>query len=87
MNSEKKIHVLVPEGLAKQVDKFVGKKRRSRFITEAVRKEVQRLNFLKAVRETAGAWKDKDHPELKGGTDRWVRKLREEDEKRAREIM
>jgi len=87
MTVTKRTHVVVPEELVKEIDRLSGKRKRSWFITQAVRKEIQRLNFLKAVKETAGAWQDKDHPELKKGADNWVRKLREEDEKRLKKII
>ena len=87
MGVKKRTHVVVPEELIKEVDRLSGKRKRSQFITQAIKKEIRRLNFLKAVKETAGAWKDKDHPELKEGIDKWVRSLREEDEKRLKEIM
>lgn len=87
MTATKRTHVVVPEELVKEIDRLSGKRKRSWFITKAVRKEIQRLNFLKAVKETAGAWQDKDHPEFKKGTDNWVRKLREEDEKRLKKII
>jgi len=83
----KRTHVVVPEELVKEIDRLSGKRKRSWFITQAVRKEIQRLNFLKAVKETAGAWQDKDHPEFKKGIDNWVKKLREEDEKRLKKII
>jgi hypothetical protein len=35
-----------------------------------------------ALRQAAGAWKDKDHPELKVGAAAWVKKLRRESEAR-----
>ena len=38
--------------------------------------EVRRRLQLKALRRATGAWKDKDHPELKHGAAAWVRKLR-----------
>jgi hypothetical protein len=38
--------------------------------------------MLKALDEASGAWKDKDHPELKGGASKYVEKVRKEDEKR-----
>jgi hypothetical protein len=41
-----------------------------------------RLRQLKAIEAAAGAWKDADHPELKGGSAKWVRKLRVESERR-----
>jgi len=83
----KRTHVVVPEDLLKEIDELSGKRKRSRFITEATRKEIRRLKFLKAIKETAGAWKDEDHPELEKGVDNWVRTLREEDEKRLKEIL
>jgi len=86
MATKKRTHVVVPEELVQEIDRLSGKRKRSWFITQAVRKEIQRLNFLKAVKETAGAWKDEDHPELKKGVDNWVRSLRKEDEKRLKEI-
>jgi RHH-type rel operon transcriptional repressor/antitoxin RelB len=39
-------------------------------------REVRRRLQLKALRQAVGAWKDKDHPELKHGAAAWVRKLR-----------
>ncbi len=29
-----------------------------------------------AIQESAGAWKDEDHPELAGGSAAWVREIR-----------
>jgi hypothetical protein len=41
-----------------------------------------RLRQIKALKAAAGAWKDKDHPELKQGSVKWVQKLRQESERR-----
>lgn len=49
----------------------------------AKRKELKRIRLLKAIQEAAGAWKDEDHPELaEKGTYRWVRELREGENRR-----
>jgi len=87
MAEKKRTHVVVPKELMEEIDRLSGKRKRSWFITQAVRKEIQRLNFLKAVKETAGAWKDEDHPEFKKGVDNWVRSLREEDENRLKQMI
>jgi metal-responsive CopG/Arc/MetJ family transcriptional regulator len=87
MDTKKRTHVVVSEELVEEIDRLSGKRKRSWFITQAVIKEIQRLNFLNAVKETAGAWDDKDHPEFKKGVESWVRNLREEDEKRLKEIL
>lgn len=86
METKKRTHVVVPEELIREVDRLSGKRKRSQFIVQAIKKEIQRLNYVSAVRETAGAWDEKDHPELKNGSEGWVRKLRDEDKKRLKDF-
>ena len=87
MDTKKRTHIVVPKELVEEIDMLTGKRKRSLFITQAIRKEIQRLNFINAVKETAGAWDENDHPELKNGAEGWVRSLREEDEKRLKGMM
>ncbi len=87
MNAKKRTHIVVPEELVKEIDKLAGKRKRSWFITKAVKREIQQLKFLKAVKETSGAWKDEDHPEFKKGVGKWVEDLRKEDKGRLKEII
>lgn len=87
MDTKKRTHVVVSEELVEEIDRLSGKRKRSWFITQAVIKEIKRLNFINAVKETAGSWDDNDHPELKKGVESWVRSLREEDEKRLKDMM
>jgi hypothetical protein len=72
--------------LVADIDKLVGKRGRSAFLTEVARDEIQRRQQRNALRAAKGAWKDEDHPELKGGAAAWVSKLRSESETRFREI-
>lgn len=78
----KRTHIVIPEQLAEEIDTLVGKRGRSSFLTEAAWKEVRRLRMLNALEEASGAWKDKDHPELKRSAAKYVEKVRKEDEKR-----
>lgn len=80
----KRAHVIIPEDIVQSIDMLVGKRKRSKFITEAAKKELKRLKLKKALEKAKGAWSDKDHPEFarKGGTYKWVRALREIEEKR-----
>ncbi len=50
------------------------------------KKELKGVKQLSIIKKFKGTWKDEDHPELTGkeGTYRWVRKLRDEDEKMLR---
>ena len=88
MDTKKRTHVVVSKELVEEIEKLFGKRKCSWFITKAAKKEIQRLNFLKAVKETAGAWKDENHPELSSIKDihKYVRKIREESTQRFKRI-
>ena len=75
-------HITLPEDVLTELDRLVDKRHRSRFIADAVRKEIVLARQREALRLAAGSWKDKDHPELKKGTSSWVKKLRRESEVR-----
>jgi len=78
----KRAHIILPDELATEIDDLVGKRGRSRFIVGAASAEVRRRLQLKALEKAAGSWKDRNHPELKGGTRRWVSRMRRESEAR-----
>ena len=74
----KRTHIVIPQQLVAEIDALVGKRGRSTFLTQAAEKELMRLRQIKALEAAAGSWKDKDHPELKQGAAKWVKKLRRE---------
>jgi metal-responsive CopG/Arc/MetJ family transcriptional regulator len=78
----RRTHVVLSEQLVKDIDSIVGSRQRSSFLTEAAEKELMRRRQIAALEGAAGAWKNSDHPELKQGSDQWVRKLRQEGERR-----
>ena len=78
----KRTHVVLSGQLVKDIDTLVGSRQRSSFISQAAAKELMRLRQIEALKAAAGAWKDKDHPELKSGVVQWVRELRKESERR-----
>jgi hypothetical protein len=83
----KRTHIVIPQQLVARIDIIVGKRGRSKFLTQAAEKELMRLRQLKAIEAAAGCWKDEDHPELKHGAAKWVDKLRREDERRFRKVV
>jgi Arc/MetJ-type ribon-helix-helix transcriptional regulator len=85
--STKRTRVTLPEDVVAGIDKLVGKRGRSAFLAEVAREEIQRRQQREALKAAAGSWKDKDHPELKGGSAARVRKLRAESEVRYRRIQ
>ena len=72
----KRTHVTLPAELVADIDRLVGKRGRSAFLTEVAQQEIQRQLQRKALQAAAGTWKDADHPELKHGSARWVRQMR-----------
>ena len=81
----KRTHVVLSEQLVKDIDAIVGSRQRSSFLTQAAERELMRLRQLKALDDVV-PWKDKDHPELKGGAAKWVNKLRKQDQKRFKKV-
>lgn len=73
---QKRAHVFLPEGLLADIDQLLGKGKRSAFLTGVVERELRRLKLLNALHDAAGCWSDENHPELKDGSDAWVRQLR-----------
>ena len=86
VSGNRRAHVVLPEEVVEQIDELVGARGRSEFIAKAAVLELKRMRQLKAIEEARGSWKDKDHPELAGGSARWVRKLRRESDKRLEKI-
>lgn len=82
----KRTHVVLSEQLVKDIDMLVGSRQRSSFLTQAAEEKLMRLRQLKALEAAAGSWKDKDHPELKQGSAKWIRKLRQESERRFQKV-
>lgn len=82
----KRTHVVLSEQLVKDIDRLVGGRHRSSFLTQAAERELMRRRQLKALDQLV-PWKDKDHPELKHGAAKYVRKLRREYEQRFKKVI
>ena len=82
--SRKRAHIVIPEELEAEIARVAGKRGRSQFMVDAAHREISRHRMIRAISQTAGAWKDENHPELRRGTDRHVAKMRRESERRLR---
>jgi Arc/MetJ-type ribon-helix-helix transcriptional regulator len=80
--STSRTHITLPNDVLTDLDRLVEKRSRSRFIADALRNALLIARQKEALRNAAGSWKDKDHPELKEGSAAWVKKLRLESEVR-----
>ncbi len=72
----KQANFLLPEDLLEELKKLVSRREQSKVVTEALRKELKRLKLEKVLESSFGSWNDREHPELKSGTGKYIRKLR-----------
>lgn len=81
--------IRLPIDLLSDLDSLVGKRQKSKFIIEATKKELLRLKQKKALQVAAGIFKAEDYPEFSTVADvsAWVKKQRDETEKRRTEIF
>ena len=67
---------LLPEDVLSELKTSVPRRQQSKVVAEALRKELKRIKLSKVLETSFGAWKGKDHPELKKGTEAFGRGLR-----------
>lgn len=75
-SATKQANFLLPEDLLNELKRTVDKRQQSKVVSEALRKELKRIKLARALEASFGAWKDKDHPEMREGTAIYVRKMR-----------
>ena len=66
----------LPEDLLDELKRTVPKGEQSKVVGDALRHELKRIRFKKALQSSFGAWKKGAHPELAKGTRRFVRSIR-----------
>ncbi len=71
-------HVILSNEVIAAIDERVGERGRSRFLEEAAREKLERLELEAAIREGAGVLKDKDYPHWRdtATVQDWVRTSR-----------
>ena len=74
-----KITVTVPTDLVERLDELIAPRQRSQFIVAAIERQIALAEQVVVLEETAGAWKDENHPELQtpADIDRWLDDLRQ----------
>ena len=79
-----RMNVSIPRQVADDLSRLVPSGKRSRLIAEATRKELQKMKMRRALKKSAGAWTDVNHPDLGTIEDihSWIDNLRKFDERR-----
>jgi metal-responsive CopG/Arc/MetJ family transcriptional regulator len=70
----------LPSDLVDEVDAIAGRRNRSSFVEDAIRKQLKRERLRIALEHTAGAWSAEDYPEFATSEQvvEWVRERRRE---------
>lgn len=78
MMDVQKITVTLPTALLTRLNERVPTRQRSRFIIEVIEERLALVEQIAVLDETAGAWTDENHPEMKTDEDidRWLTNLR-----------
>ncbi len=68
------IAISISKSVMDDLRRAVPARERARFIEAALTRELRRLKLREAIKNSYGAWKDEDHPELATFEDinRWV---------------
>ena len=85
-----KTHVIIPTALLESVDKLVGRRGRSRFLTEAAEKELRRRRLAVSARKLAGSLVGKDTPpewDTPEGAAAWVHASRRADDAKLSKLL
>jgi len=71
-------HVILGDEVIEAIDKVVGQRGRSRFLEEAAREKLDRLELERVIRDGAGSLKEKDYPHWRdqASINEWVRAQR-----------
>ncbi len=82
-------HVVMPKEIVKTIDDLVGRRARSKFLTEAAEEKLRRVRQRTALKKVAGSLKEVDIPgwETPEAASDWVRQSREEEDKRLKELL
>ena len=70
------VNVAFPEPLYQQFVRLVPAGKRTKFLTRLAETGLQQLQLEQAMSKTFGAWTQHAHPELRGGTRAYIRRLR-----------
>ena len=74
--SSRQANFLLPSDLLDELRHSVPRGEQSKVVADALRKELKRLRFRRALEHTFGAWQDEEHPELAQGTEKYISQLR-----------
>ena len=75
---KERMNLYITKSLMDDLRRVIPARERTRFVEDVLARELRRRKLKAALKASAGAWKGKDHPEMKTGKeiDRWIEKGR-----------
>ena len=75
---KERMNLYITQSLMDELRKAVPARERTRFVEDILARELRRRKLKAALKASAGAWKDEDHPDMKTGKDIdcWIKKAR-----------
>ncbi len=69
-----RLNLYLTKPLADELRRVIPARERTRFVEEVLARELRRRKLKEAIKNSFGAWKDEDHPELATpeDIDRWI---------------
>ncbi|MCB0209751.1 MAG: hypothetical protein KDJ52_10490 [Anaerolineae bacterium] len=77
--TEIQLKITIPKTLFNELEANIPAEQRDQFFINLLERELRRERLKHALKESAGAWKAEDHPELAepDGVEKYVRRIRE----------
>ena len=75
---KERMNLYLTKSLMDELRKAVPARERTRFVEDVLARELRRRKLKAALKASAGAWKDEDHPDMMTGADidRWIEEQR-----------
>jgi hypothetical protein len=72
---KERMNLYITKSLMDDLRTSVPARERTRFVEDILARELRRRKLKAALKASAGAWKDEDHPDMKTGKDmdRWIK--------------
>ena len=75
---KERMNLYITKSVMDDLRRAIPARERTRFVEEVLAREIRRRRLKAALKASAGAWKDEDHPDMMTGADidRWIEKQR-----------
>jgi hypothetical protein len=75
---KERMNLYITKSLMDDLRRVIPARERTRFVEEVLAREIRRRKLKSALKASAGAWKDEDHPDMMTGADidRWIEEQR-----------